>query len=64
MFQGKQLVVSVVNENIFAFQQKLGFWKTCICSCEVEIGGNIYKHTILMSYNGLHYLEDLHDPVN
>ena len=56
--------MSVVNENIFAFQQKLGFWKTCICSCEVEIGGYIYKHTILMSYNGIHYLEDLHDPVN
>lgn len=48
---------------LLAFQRKLGFWKTCICFCDVEIGGNIYKCAILISYNGMYYLENLHNSV-
>lgn len=49
VFQRKQLVVSVANDKILAFQWKSEFWKSCICYYDAEIGGNIYKCAVLIS---------------
>lgn len=64
VFQRKQLVVSVANDKILAFQWKSEFWKSCICYYDAEIGGNIYKCAILISYNEMYYLEDRHNSVS
>lgn len=63
VFQRKQLVVSCQCK-ILAFQWKSEFWKTCICYYDAEIGGNIYKCGILISYNEMYYLEDRHNSVS
>lgn len=61
--QGKQLVLSVADAKNCRFPVKIKIFGKHICYCVVEIGGK-YKCGILISYNEMCYLEDLHNSVN
>lgn len=42
VLQGKQLMVFITNAKIQGFPQKLEFWKTFNCHCELD---NLYQKT-------------------